>query len=433
MSFISRDSDFYDIPASTYLGLARDSLNIPHITCLTVNGQDLTVGAPVTTGGVQTLTNKTLVDTSTYIIDDIDPTRRIQFDASAVTAASDIIIQATGDGTITLPDPGGAALTLIGVGPAPSLAGDWTFTNATPSVSTVTGTIVNSGGMGIAGDIYIGASTNSAGVLRVTDVTTSTSTITGCATFGGGIGVAENLYVGGLLRVTDVTTSTSTITGCATYGGGVGIVENLYVGGLLRVTDATTSTTVATGCATFGGGVGIVENLYVGGLVRATNATASTSTITGCATYGGGIGVTGAIYAGLEVHWTDTIQTIAVAGWTRAIGVAPMATTSFTLRRVNNTYILVQNQPIQFTTSADISNLVLTDAAGAAYILIDAAYRPSGPRFILIPGGPAVGSMNLRFVYIDAFGGINASYVGGALIPAGTTEIIAAFTGMYSL
>jgi hypothetical protein len=327
MAFIARDSDFYDIPSSSFLGLARDRIDVPHITCLTVNGQDITVGAPVTTGGVQTLTNKTLVDASTHIIDDIDPTRRIQFDASAVTAASDLIIQASGHGTVALPDPGGAALTLIGVGPAPALAGDWTFTNATPSTSTITGTIVNAGGMGVAGAIYVG------GVLRVTNATASTSVITGCATFAGGIGCAGETYIGGaifaggVLRISDATASVSIATGCATFSGGIGVTGAIYVGssmntaGVLRVTDATASTSVVTGCATFAGGIGCAGAIYAGGVLRVSDATASVSSATGCVVLAGGLGLTGAIHtasslnAGGVLRITDgTASTSVVTG-----------------------------------------------------------------------------------------------------------------------
>ncbi len=64
----------------------------------------ITAGAvSVSTTGTQTLTNKSLVDASTYIIDDADVTKRMQFQVSGVTTAT--------TRTLTVPD---ADTTIVG-------------------------------------------------------------------------------------------------------------------------------------------------------------------------------------------------------------------------------------------------------------------------------------------------------------------------------
>lgn len=77
---------------------------------------------------------------------------------------------------------------------------------------------------------------STAGALTVQDTTASTAATTGALTVAGGVGIAGNEYVGGLLRVTDATASTSSSTGAAVITGGVGIGGSANVGGNLTVT-----------------------------------------------------------------------------------------------------------------------------------------------------------------------------------------------------
>lgn len=78
--------------AGTFTNLAADTLN--------VNGD-----AVVTDDAVQTLKNKSLEDTTTAIIDAVDPTIKIKFDAAGTTAtATTLLGSQTVDRTLTLPD-----------------------------------------------------------------------------------------------------------------------------------------------------------------------------------------------------------------------------------------------------------------------------------------------------------------------------------------
>jgi len=77
------------------------TLTLPGIT-------DTLVGA----AAAATLSNKSLVDASTRIVDDVDPTIRVQFDAAGTTGTTTTIASSqTVDRTLTLPDTTGTLLT----------------------------------------------------------------------------------------------------------------------------------------------------------------------------------------------------------------------------------------------------------------------------------------------------------------------------------
>lgn len=76
-----------------------------------------------------------------------------------------------------------------------------TLTPTTASTSTITGALITGGGAGIAGDVFIGATTNSAGVLTVSASNNSTSTSSGSIITAGGAGIAKDVLIGGLISV----------------------------------------------------------------------------------------------------------------------------------------------------------------------------------------------------------------------------------------
>ena len=128
----------------------------------------------------------------------------------------------------------------IVVSAASTFSGVIDSNDATQSSSTTTGSIIASGGVGIAKNLFVGGGaevtglTTITGVLDANDTTQSSSSSTGAATFAGGVGVAKNLYVGGGAEVTGLTTIT----------------------GVLDANDTTQSSSSTTGAATFAGGVG---------------------------------------------------------------------------------------------------------------------------------------------------------------------------------
>jgi len=184
--------------------------------------------------------------------------------------------------------------------------------NTTDSTSTSSGSIVTTGGVGIAkslvvgtnasvsGSLAVSGATSQAGILSVTNVTQSDSVESGALRVAGGVGISKNLNVGaaasieGTLAVTGATEfsndltvrgateSMTSATGALTVAGGVGIAKSLNVGidanvhGDLTVDGSSTfvgsqsivssedAMSVATGSIVTAGGVGIAKKLYVG-------------------------------------------------------------------------------------------------------------------------------------------------------------------------
>ena len=107
----------------------------------------------------------------------------------------------------------------------PVIIGNLFVANTTVSTSTSTGAVVNAGGEGIAGNLYVG------GNIVTTATTKSVSTASGAIIASGGVGVAGNVYVGGNINIIATTVTTSTATGALVVGGGVGIAGSVYIGG----------------------------------------------------------------------------------------------------------------------------------------------------------------------------------------------------------
>ena len=146
---------------------------------------------------------------------------------------------------------------------AQSMAGVLSITDATQSVSTATGALVISGGVGVAKDVFlggaldiVGASTMSsaslsstlsvAGDASITAATPSTSASSGALVVTGGVGIGEKLYVTGASTMSSASLSST-----------------LSVAGVASITAATPSTSASSGALVVTGGAGIGEKLYV--------------------------------------------------------------------------------------------------------------------------------------------------------------------------
>lgn len=184
--------------------------------------------------------------------------------------------------------------------------------NDTNSLSPTSGSIVTTGGAGIAKNLNVGMDLsvggamtisgefNQNGQLNVNNSTDSVSPSTGAITTTGGVGIAKALNVGtsatvggalsiggsssliGSVSIANTLESLSPEVGSLTTAGGVGIAKSLSVGinasiagdmtvegttnqvGVLTVSNVSDSSSASTGSITTTGGVGIAKNLNVG-------------------------------------------------------------------------------------------------------------------------------------------------------------------------
>jgi hypothetical protein len=221
-----------------------------------------------------------------------------------------------------------------------------TFTQNTASTSTVTGTVVVTGGVGVSGAIYagslqntpIGSATRNSGAFTtltanstttVTATTGATSTATGAFQVSGGVGIAERLYAGSIQNtpigsVTASTAAFTTLTASST-------VTLSPASAAVAISPTGTGTVVISpaGALTIGPStLGTINNMSIGASTRSTGAfttltsngattftqnTASSSTATGTLVVTGGVGISGNIYAG-------GIQNTPIGGTTRNTG-----------------------------------------------------------------------------------------------------------------
>ena len=196
------------------------------------------------------------------------------------------------------------------------------FLNLTQSTGTDTGAVTIAGGLGVAGNVYIGGNEVLYGTLNITNATQSDNTGSGALVVVGGAGFGKNVNVGGTVRVTDATDSTASNNGSLVTLGGVGIAKDLTVGNSvsvastvttvdLRVTGTTDSISKTTGAATVAGGLGVAETIRASRVVSGTayinSGTTATSTATGDLVVEGGVGIGQDAYIGGNVRILSTV------------------------------------------------------------------------------------------------------------------------------
>jgi len=183
----------------------------------------------------------------------------------------------------------------------PSTVNNLNISTATQSVSTTTGALVVTGGVGIGGNLYVGGGA------------ASTSTTTGALVVTGGVGIGGNLNVAGTITSNQLTVQYTTITNVT-----------IITTDVFTLTNTTTVVSTTTGALVVAGGVGIGGGLFVGGAITATSltllsgeteqgnvsilsTTSSNSTTTGALTVTGGVGIGGNLNLGGSLNIGTTL------------------------------------------------------------------------------------------------------------------------------
>lgn len=236
-----------------------------------------------------------------------------------------------------------------------------TITNATQTTSTNTGALVVTGGLGVAGNGFIGGDFTIVGTLNATTVV-------------GAISTASNLQ-GGALGSIPYQTAAGT-----TRFIGIGSSGNILQAG------ATTATWVSTGSLVVGAAqIAQTATNIIGGLVNATtgrfsgvttvtNATASVGTNSGALQVVGGAGIAGSVYAGQLYDNNNRVVTSVVPTAGDSIGITSLISTgtnaSFTISNlgvtatIGTTYLGVSTS----TGAVVFTNLGVQTISGTTYL-----------------------------------------------------------------
>lgn len=189
----------------------------------------------------------------------------------------------------------------------------------TASTSTTTGSLINAGGFGNAGAMYVGAGAQIASgasdtrSLRLTENGTRTLDFT--LTSSNTADLAANVPI----RVTSTTAATSTTSGSFINAGGFGNAGDIfapqyystsagYYWQSASVTRARLYLASATSLRLYNGTTDSVSFDLTNSAVSVNGTTASTSTTTGSLVTAGGLGVAGAAYIGGQVRPTGDIR-----------------------------------------------------------------------------------------------------------------------------
>ena len=172
-----------------------------------------------------------------------------------------------------------------------------TLGGSTDASSSTTGTLIVTGGVGVAKKLYVGTDLAVTSNTTLSGTTDASSSTTGAVIVTGGAGIAKKLYVGTDLAVTANTTlsgttdASSSTTGAVIVTGGVGVAKKLYVGTDLNVTSNTTlsgttdASSSTTGAVIVTGGVGVAKKLYVGTDLNVGGNTTLTGELRGPSTF----------------------------------------------------------------------------------------------------------------------------------------------------
>ena len=145
------------------------------------------------------------------------------------------------------------------------------LTDSTQSTSTTTGSLIVSGGVGIAKSVYIGGNltvsgTFNGGAVEFGNIKIAQTTANTIDTLSGNLVLDST---GGLVDINDNVDISGTLDVDGNVVFGAASLNTTTVSGTLEVQSTVNSTSKTTGGATFAGGVGINNDLHVGGDITA--------------------------------------------------------------------------------------------------------------------------------------------------------------------
>jgi hypothetical protein len=314
--------------------------------------------------------------------------------------------------------------------------GNVVISSVTPSANTTTGAFVVRGGMGVAGNAYIGGNVIlGAGATSnvVIAATTASGNITsGALVVAGGVGIAGNLYANGNvflgagansnLVANATTVSTSITTGAFVVRGGMGVAGNIFADGNIVLGSGATSNLVANATTTSGnitsgalvvrGGMGVAGNAHIGGNVIlgtgttsnvVINATTSAlTTTTGALVVRGGVGVAGVIYSGGNIFaaagtasTNTTSGALVVSGGIGATGAAYIGAG-------------IQNTAVGNVTASTGAFTTLSATGQVTFSVANPSTTPGSGALVISNGGLGVAGNAYIGGVLDATGNIVA-------------------------
>jgi hypothetical protein len=293
------------------------------------------------------------------------------------------------------------------------------------STGTTTGALVVNGGAGISGAVYAGSvnapigtgtvntgafsTVTTTGVLNASGnivagaTTNSVGITTGALVVKGGVGIAGNLYVGGSINNTPIGVYGSSVGNFSSIGDqtpGSGTFTRL------QVNNTTASTTLTSGAVIVAGGVGVSGNVYAHGL------------------YANNIGfANGSPFVSTAIANTADITANIPSG--ASVGVSLTATGAVAGTYGNLTYypiVTVDSKGRTTSISAQVINLPLNGTSGTGAANGSLTFAGTNGFTATVSGSTVTLSdpQDLRTTATPTFAGINVS---GAIVPTANATV----------